>query len=89
LPVTLAGMGEAEPIRQGGTEAVSHRVDDMGPVAVAFAFQRSAEQQRDAAWARLEALAGELHGAQARIASQSAELRAAEEIKAKLEAEVD
>jgi hypothetical protein len=59
--MTLTGMGEEEPIRQGGTEADSHRVEDIGAVAVEFAFQMSAEQQRDAARARLEALAGELH----------------------------
>jgi hypothetical protein len=40
------------------------------------------------AWARLEALGGEVHEAQGRIASLIAELRAAEEVKAKLEAEV-
>jgi hypothetical protein len=89
LPVTLAATGEEEPIRQGGAEADSHRVDDIGAVAVEFASQRSAEQQRDAARARLEALAGELHEAQARLASLNPDLRAAEEIKAKLEAEVD
>jgi hypothetical protein len=41
LPVTLAGMGDEEPIRQGGTEAVSHRVEAIGAVAVAFAFGRA------------------------------------------------
>jgi hypothetical protein len=51
--------------------------------------KRSAEQQRDAASARLEALASELRAAQTRIASLNAELRAAEEIKATLEVEVD
>jgi hypothetical protein len=84
-------MVEEEPIRQGGTEADSRPIEDIGVVAVAFAFafQRSAEQQRDAAWARLEVLAGELGEARAGIASLNAELRAAEEIKVKLEAKVD
>jgi hypothetical protein len=46
LPVTLAGVGEEEPTRQGGTEAVPHRVEDISAVAVAFAFQR-AESSRE------------------------------------------
>jgi hypothetical protein len=82
LPMTLAATGEEGPTRQGGTEADSHPVEDIGAVAAAFAFQRSAEQQRDAAWARLEALAGQLREARAGIASLNAGLRAAEEIKA-------
>jgi hypothetical protein len=89
LPVTLAGMGEEETIRRGGAEADSYRIEDRGAVAVAFAFQRGAEQQRGAAWAHLDALAGELRGAWSRGASQNAELRAAEGVKARLEADVD
>jgi hypothetical protein len=44
--------------------------------------KRSAWQQRDAAWARLDAIASELHGAEARIASLNEELPLADEVKA-------
>jgi hypothetical protein len=89
VPVTLAGMGEEEPIRRGGTGAVSHRVEDIGAVAVAFAFQRAQISRERQPGARLEALGGEVHEAQARIASLIAELRAAEAIGPWLEAEVE
>jgi hypothetical protein len=89
LPVTLAGMGEGERIRRGGTEAVPHRVGGMGPWQWRLRSKGCAGQQRDAAWARLEALAGESHEAQARIAALIAELRGAEGIDTKLEAEME
>jgi hypothetical protein len=53
LPVTLITTSEEEWIHWGGAQADSHRVEDVGAVAVAFAFKASAEQQRDATLAPL------------------------------------
>jgi hypothetical protein len=80
LPVTLAATANRSRFVRAARKLIPTAFEDIGAVAVEFAFQRSAEQQRDAARARLEALAGGLHEAQARIASLNADLPAAEEI---------
>jgi hypothetical protein len=87
LPVTLAATGEEEPIRQGGTEAVSRRVEGIG--AVAFAFQRaqsSRERPLGPVWRRSPASCVK---PRLRLPLWFGELHVAEETGAKLEAEVD